>query len=480
MFFDDIDPAPSVIPVPNLGGMLDIPNGNLEYGIRGEAITNGGLQHITAIVAEGNVGKTLLLCHMMTMLLAHYIESSNLVYENENNFKKVRQRISALTNCPDLLYSEDEIASLGNVDENDLKRSKFTTIANYWGDEIYESIRKKILERMKDKKQLLETPFMNHDGKPIKIFPFANWGIDSFSMFKASNQQDFNNKSIGSSKRNMENMKDGGVKAQLLRELPSLTTKGGLTVIMTAHIGKEHQIDPMKPVSKILAYLAQGKKIKDVSEKFLFIPQNVILMYGVKTMWVSSSDKTCYYPRHGASDETKSLTDLQTVNIISLRNKAGISGAPYELVCSQTEGYLPTLSEFHYCKTNNRFGIIGNGEYMSMVFYPEVKFTRNTIRGLIKSDPKLCCAIRLTSEILQITRYWPLVAEEVYLTPEEIYTTIKEKGYDWDELLQTRGHWTFDQYTNPVKFLSGMDLLNICRDLYIPYWKQDKKSTKKK
>ena len=472
MFFDDIEPAPSVQPIPNMGSLLDIPNGILEIGMMGEAITNGGLQPATAIVGEGNVGKTLLLCHMQTMLLGCYPESSNLTFDTETNFKKVRQRISAQTMFPELLYTPEELANNPNVDANDLKRSRFTTQVEYWGDEIFDLIKAKFQARLKNKEKKILTPFVGRNNQPVEIYPFTNWSIDSLSMFKVSNQESFQEENVGDKKRNMQDMKDAHSKTQLLSELPVLTARHNLSVIMTAHIGEKHQLDPMKPVSKILAYLAQGKKIKNVPEKFLFLPQNTLLMFGTNTLYNSSSDKTSMYPRNGSDDLTKDTTDLQIIGILSLRNKAGISGTPLQLISSQTEGYLPTLSEFHYCKTNDRFGLIGNAVTMAMAIYPEVKFTRNNIRELIKTDAKLRGAIRLTAEWLLIRRYWPMVDDELLLDPEQIYTLIKEKGYGWDELLETRGYWTFDQYTNPIKFLSGMDVLHMCAGLYTPYWKR--------
>lgn len=146
---------------------------------------------------------------------------------------------------------------------------------------------------------------------------------------------------------------------------------------------------------------------------------------------------------------------------------------------SQTEGYLATLSEFHYCKTNGSFGIESSGiggVTMWMTMYPEVTFTRNTVREKIREDSKLREAIRLTSEILQIANFWVQTPRELLSEPKELYVGLKEKGYNWDELLQTRGYWTPDQYTNPIRFLSGMDLLNIHASIYIPYWHKKAKT----
>ncbi|MFO5520744.1 hypothetical protein ACLBP3_29420, partial [Klebsiella pneumoniae] len=46
-------------------------------------------------------------------------------------------------------------------------------------------------------------------------------------------------------------------------------------------------------------------------------------------------------------------TDLRILEVINLRGKGGITGLPFHLIVSQTEGILPSLSEFHYCREND-------------------------------------------------------------------------------------------------------------------------------
>lgn len=175
------------------------------------------------------------------------------------------------------------------------------------------------------------------------------------------------------------------------------------------------------------------------------------------------------YPRT-PDDKENTINELQYTNVLSLRNKDGISGSPITILMSQTEGILPSLSEYHHCKTNDRFGMIGNNVTSAMAFLPDEKFTRVNIRTKLRENELLRNAVRLTSEILQIKQYWPLFPSERIVSPEVLYENLKNMGYDWNELLQTRGYWTPDQYDNPVRFLSGADLLNMNAGLYKPYW----------
>ena len=60
--------------------------------------------------------------------------------------------------------------------------------------------------------------------------------------------------------------------------------------------------------------------------------------------------------------------------------------------------------------------------------------------------------------------------EDLMCTPKELYEDIKKLGYDWNELLDTRGYWTLDQYKNKVPFLSTVDLLKMRKGIYKPYF----------
>ena len=79
-------------------------------------------------------------------------------------------------------------------------------------------------------------------------------------------------------------------------------------------------------------------------------------------------------------------------------------------------------------------------------------------------------ACRITADLVQIKQLWHFLPDDLWCDAKTLYEDLKAQGHDWDKLLQTRGHWTFDQYTNPVPFLSTMDLLYMRKGLYTPYW----------
>lgn len=475
MLFANLEQTPLTYPTPNVGCLLDIPTGTPITGLKGETITVGGLHPSQGVVGMGNVGKTALFLYMMGAALSRYKDAEALAYDTETSLKKTRIYNACKAIDNDLVYTPEEVAQNNQIDSADVKRTTVVSITNYYGDTLFDEVKKQLKDRSTQKGVMIDTPFPDRDGKPLKMMPPVIWAIDSLSAFKASTLEKYAGESIGDSARNMENMRDAMAKTQFINELPYVTTKYGLYVIMTAHVGEQHQLDPRQPPKKVLAHLSQKSKIKNTPEKFLFVPHNVFYLYSPSTLVNSSSDKTPMYPRDASEKSSNVQTDLQITSIVSLRNKNGPSGAPFEIIMSQTEGILPTLTEFHYCKTRDRFGLGGNLQHIHMDIYPEVSFSRNTIRAKIKEDNKLVNAIRLTSEILQIADYWPTNGGELVVDMKTLYEGIKAKGYDWNELLETRGYWLPDQYTNPVRFLSGMDLLNMYHGLYVPYWLQKEK-----
>ena len=60
--------------------------------------------------------------------------------------------------------------------------------------------------------------------------------------------------------------------------------------------------------------------------------------------------------------------------------------------------------------------------------------------------------------------------DDLLCTPLELYEDLKKLGYDWDQLLNTRGWWTVNNDKHPVPFLSTYDLLMMRKEKYKPYW----------
>jgi len=454
-----LKPSPNIRPQLNVGCLMDISTGRYHLGEHGESILNGGLSYITGLCGRGNSFKTTLMLFMFLRVLDRYAGTISTIYDTEMSLTIARLR--------ELSYRM--IHALLSFDFDNAQQFGMTDRTIYNGTEWYEWLKEATeFRKLLPKSQMVKTPFLNALGEHIMmLIPFIA-GIDSMSQFSAAALQKIQDNGVGESERNMEAMRDAASKTQLLMELPTLTAKCGIYIMMTAHMGDEHQIDPYSPPKQKLAFLKGKVKIKNVPEKFTFLTNNCWYVLGSAPLQ-NQTTKAPEFPRSQA-DDLKGDTDLMLLSITNLRAKSGPTGIPFELIVSQNDGIEPGLSEFYYLKTYGRFGIGGNDRNYFMDIYPSVNLSRTTIRAKIDADPKLQRALEITSEMCQMDNLWHDLPTGLMCTPKALYDDLLAKGYDWDLLLNTRGYWTFDNDKHPIPFLSTMDLLNMRAGTYRPYW----------
>lgn len=462
-FLNELKMAPNIRPMFNIGCLFDIPTGRYIAGKYGESILNGGLAHITGVCGRGNSYKTSLMMYMMLTVMDRVKESAAMQYDTEMSMSM--QRIQDLSDhiCHDSLMG-------AQMDES-FARLRLTDKTVYNGSEWYDWLKSAARGREKaTKSHYGTTPFIDAEGKPIEVLHPFLVGVDSLSQFSSANvlkiQDDGN---IGDSTRNIEAMRDAGAKTQMLMELPTVTARSGVYILMSAHMGDDIAMDPYAPPQKKLAFLKNKLKLKNVPEKFTFLVNNCWHVAST-TVLANQTTKAPEFPRPGA-DDMKGDPDLQLLSIINLRGKYGLTGLPIEVIVSQSEGVMVGLTEFYYLKTFGRYGISGNDRSYALDLCPDISLSRTTIRGKIDEHAKLRRALQITSEMCQMKNLWHETSENPgFCTPKELYDDLKAKGYDWDQLLNTRGYWTFDNDKHPVPFLSTMDLLNMRLGAYRPYW----------
>ena len=462
-FMKDLRPAPALRPMMNIGCLFDIPTGRYYLGKYGESILNGGIAHLTGIGGRGNTFKSTIMFFMILRALERYAQSVGHVYDTEMSLTLARLQELCEYGAPSLFVE--------GLEES--QRLSLTDKTVYDGTEWFDMLKTATKERAKHPKdQMGVTPFLDKEGKAISyLFPFLV-GVDSLSLFNTANvvriQQE---NDIGDSGRNTEALRDGGAKTQFVSELPTMTARNGIYMLLSAHMGDEFQLDPRATPQKKLAFLKQNVKFKNTPEKFTFLMNNC--WWSVTASPMMTDDKVPEFPRD-KDDSMKGDTDLMRVQITQLRGKNGPTGMALTLVVSQSEGVLPSLSEFLYIKENGRYGFEGNLQNFSLALLPDVNLSRTTVRRKINENARLRRALEIQSEMLQMEQYWHDVPAALQCTPKQLYDDLKAKGYNWDQLLDTRGYWVFDNDKHPVPFLSTMDLMNMRAGLYHPYWMAEK------
>lgn len=463
----DFTPAPVVKIMLNIGATLDIPTGTYLEGRRGEYILNGGLAPLTGIVGIGNNFKSTVMHYMfltaMSRMTCKQAKSTGSTYDTEVNIHE--WHLSEMIQRQIEFHGED-ILQTG--------RWVITDKTQYSGNEWYAKQKTFLENKLKNAKHIeVDTPFWNRDRKgPLRMLLPTFTEMDSFTEFETDDVTAMQDKNeLGESGGNTIHMRQGLAKLRLLMEAPRLNAGSYNYLLMTAHIGKESTMQNAGPAGSIpivkLKHLKNGDKIKGTTDKFTFITHNCWHCYNASPL-TNQGTKGPEYPRN--SDDNVNLdTDLNTVLVRNLRSKSGPSGMALTLIVSQSEGVLPSLTEFHHIKEQGRYGLEGSAITYSLSIYPDVKLSRTTVRNKIDNDLKLQRALNITSEMCQMDTMWHTLAEGLLCTPKELYDDLKARGYDWDLLLSTRGWWTIDE-DHPIPFLSTMDLLRMRQGLYHPYW----------
>lgn len=478
-----LQPAPAVKVMVNVGATLDIPTGTFIRGRFGEYVLNGGVAAVTGVVGIGNQFKSTFMHYLFIMVMVRMFGSTGSTYDTEVNIQE--WHLKAMLERLVKQYGMQEVldAALGHWDlldadpEGNPPRWVITDKTVYSGNEWYEKIKEFLETKRKNIAKIsVTTPFWNRERTGVYTIPmFTATEIDSFSEFETDDVMKMqNDNELGESGGNTIHMRQGLAKLRLLMEAPRLHMGANNCLFMTAHLGKESTMQNAGPAGSVpivkLSTLKNGDKIKGTTDKFTFLTQNCYLMAGARPLMAEGGNGPLY-PRD-SDDDLKLDTDLNLVQARNLRSKSGISGLSQGILISQTEGVLPSLTEFHYIKEQDRYGLEGSNVSYALVIYPECKLGRTTVRGKIDNDPKLRRALNILAEMCQMTSLpgWATITEDVMCTPKELYEDLKAKGYDWEELLATRGWWTYDNEAQPVPFLSTMDLLRMRKGWYHPYW----------
>lgn len=464
--FESLRKADPKIPCLNLGFPFDQATGGWTYSDIGEMVCTGGLWRTTGISAHGNSFKSAMVLWMLLISIRRYHKATATIYETEGSMDL--ERIAALAvqaGVPEeWVYAQERLI--------------YTDITEYeHGNIFWSEYKKMISNRTGEYNKPLTSPFLNPANKKPYTFRIPIVGaIDSLSMFGTNSTDLIDEKTeretLGEAGRNMQAMHDGRAKAELLRELPRVTSRNDIYLIMTAHVGEQHQLNPREPLRKQMAFLRQGLKFKGVSEQFKYIP-NTVWFADSSTPLVNTGTREPEYPERGVNYNTRD-PDLFEVSYFTIRNKGNDSGIVFPLVFSQSEGYLPHLTAYHYVKVQGRkWGLGGNDRNFHFELLPDVNLQRTTVRTELNNNVKLQAAARLTAEMVALKfanhKVWDQYGFE---TMGEVIKGLKDNGFDLDILLNTRDYWIFNEHEKfePLPFMSCVDMLRMARGLYKPYW----------
>lgn len=456
-----------------IGALMDIPTGDYIRGMHGQMVLNGGLAYVTGYIGPGNSFKSTIMRYGEISLMDRTIVTSQgedlftSSYDTEINVHE--GRALKLTQQPHFPY----LAGRNILDEGIWQMTDKTV---YPGNEYFQE-RKAFLKSKRENKKALKyaSAYLSRDGKtPMMTMSVTLDDFDSLSRFDTDNEEKQLDKSeIGSSDQNTVHMNAGKAKSNMLGQMPVMSAASFNYTSFVAHIGKEIEMASggpgKKPPRKALQGLDEGVVIKGVTNHFYYLILNCWYIMVAKP-YLNKGTLGPEYPRI-PGEEKPMDSDLQIVRMKQLRGKAAGSLFTIELIVSEKEGVLPYLSEFDYVKNKcKRFGMGGNDQNYHLVLMPEVTLRRTTVRQKLRECAKLRRAMNITSELAQLYEYKPEY-KSILMEPEELYTKLKEKGYDWDFILsQTRGWSTINDELHPLFPFSTLDLCRAARGQYHPYY----------
>lgn len=472
---DGVELADANRPQLNIHPILDAFVGTYLEGIHGERILNGGMMHFVGICGKGNTSKSTIANSFMLAAMSHYPNMTISSHDTEGNFSSTR--MEQLARMYPELDNEDFHSGSG--------RYQVTSAIELAGNEWFEKYKKFSTMKEKAKDYTMTTPIrdvsVTTGNAPIKIIIPSATCLDSLSKLQTDEiSKKLETNEIDDKEQNNVYMADGLHKTRMIDQLPRMLIRSSNWLITTVHVEEKINMSG-RPEPKQLGYMKQGEKLKGAPPNFKFLAHHCWEI--IKAAPLTNSDRSGpMYPLEDGSDRN-SVTDMQEVHMQGLRNKSGPSGVPFSLIVSQSKGVLFDLSAYHHLVTFN-YGVTKNGNYYSVDLYPEVSLQRTTVRNKIMEDKKLQRALQLSAEMSIGVRYRDTIPNEMRMKLSEVREKIIAMGYDWDDILNTRGYWMFEEDVKNRKdilpYLNVYDLLRIARGEYVPVWLNKKHTEKSK
>lgn len=428
-------------PYINTGSPLDIINGKFIPTVDGGWALSGGLGLTTAVIAEANRYKSTLLNGCAVNALARFPESDFMLMDSE--FSQQKERIAHFSDlyldnteerAKHIAYLKDHISIF------DPTTSKAESL-DAWFDYTKE-IRDWKLQHYKDYE--VETEILDTDtGKPYRMLLPTFMGVDSWTeaFVKQINvrNEEFDANTEMKDQRTMF-LEEGWQKMRLMRELPSICAKGGIYFVLTGHLGEKQTIGNT-PNKKDLAFMGQNETTKSMGSKFYFLMSSIFKIGNSELLRDKTDKQASEYP----SESGVSFNELQRLLITYVRGKNAGDGKQVQVVSSQNLGVLNGLSYYDFLRENKYWGL-GAPNKVRNPLLGDLNLGRTKIFDASK-EYKVKRALELTYQLFVIQSYWSLSNQPVNygISIEEFFHKLQGSGYAIDDILNSRGWWTYKQ-----------------------------------
>ena len=434
------------IPHLNTGTLFDIQTGAFVPGTHGGMVLNGGLATSNSFMGRPKMFKSTEMFSYIMRAMCYYPDTDCIIDDTEQTLKK--RRIAGFTPWD----NQDDL----------YERTVLQTPVDFSLEEFFAQIKKIADEKLAHRDDyVVESPLIDpRNNQPLMIIKPTFIVVDSWSgATSTAAQNTLNTKELGSSDTNMVFMTDGRVKKMIMSQIPNLAARAGLYFCLSAHVGDKYEMNAYAQTPKVLPHMRMGDKPKGVGPDFNFLISNGIDMRSVKVLL--DNDKNCLYPTlEGGAMELSEVTSIVT------RGNNNMGGTQLSLVVSQINGILGDLSNYHYLRENDYFGLVGN-KVTHKPTLTDVSLGRTTVRQKLQ-DPKVARAIELLAQLRYIQSNWTTYGTDVDLQmkPDRLAEMLLASDQpSVSDILQSRSYWTYDK-SNTQPYMSLYDVLAIAQGVY--------------
>lgn len=430
----------------NTGTLFDLATGYYDQGKDGKFYLTGGLGcQFNSIVGKNGNFKSTLAAGLITRSTALYQDSALMIYDTENSISQDKERIENMPedlksrlNTEDILWVSSTMYSLEELDELILQHC----------------IKKQ--EHMKD--LMIETPFLDRDGKPIKQIIPTFILIDSLTEAYCDKEDEMLNdmksgrSGMGDSNANTVYMKDGNKKTLWTRVMRRRCEQYGLVLILTGHYDQKMALDMYHPNPKETVFGKQDWVVKGCGSKFKFLSS---IYARTEAVLLTDANKEALYP-YGVT----SPKDIFEVDMYIDRCKSMQAGTCTPFICSQSTGLLNSATYYNFIRNHEYYGCTGSKQKQQLKLLPDVTLSRGTIRQLAESNEQLRRALEITAHFCFIKdSFYNNLPYDLNRDPMNLFDWLmSDKNKDLkQEILNSRSYWSYKKEDKP--YLSVFDIL---------------------
>lgn len=436
----------------NTDSIFDFLTGSFVRGIDGKWYCKGGFgPGIEALLGRSGMYKSTFNASLAMRVCSIY-QTEFIIFDSELTIVKDRDRILEMAGNHKGVLEEGNLICLDAKNKYDLESMR----------QLIEEIGEKKLT-MNQKDLMLTTPFLDKDGKQIKMMRPTVIFIDSWSDCMSQEEKDkISDKGLDDSTSKTLALLDGNKKSLLMRVLNKYAGKYGMEILSTAHYGPKHNLDPYAPNPKLLQFGSNSETAKRVGSTYQFYSNPQLLINSCTCL--QDDGKQCKY-RLG---ESTSAVELNEILVRVQRSKGNASGMMHPFVVSAESGLSTECTDYAYLRTAGKgFSMTGNNVTHQPFLMPDTNLTRNTFRGICQKDPRVVRALQLGAQLLYIQNNWSSKGFDFSMKPDPkkfVDFLMSDKcSYTVDRILNSRSYWLPEELKteDTPEYLSIFDILEL-------------------